>query len=168
MTDPKAPKTTSAQRQAALRQRARSLAYGLDDDDIRTAPDTALLEALPIAYRARQTAPIEGIVVELLHRLGRHVKIIPVEPPDVTVTRRGYPPADPPVSSVTVTTTPEPTPEPKSRRSYPIEVQRMAVGMADAGITSREIVDAIKAMVGRAPAVSNVQKLLKGWRAALD
>ncbi len=155
MTDStKTPKTTSAQRQAALRQRARSLAYGIDDDDIRTAPDTALLEALPIAYRNRQSATVEGIVVELLLRLGRNVKILPVDPPDVTVTPE---PIEEEVEPVTVTVT---------SRGYPVEVQRLAVDMADQGKSSREIVEVIRGKVGRAPDPSNMSKLIKGWRKA--
>jgi hypothetical protein len=161
MTDStKAPKTTSAQRQAALRQRARSLAYGLDDAQIRTAPDTAILEAVAIAFRNRQSAVLEDLAVELLLRLGRHVKIIPVDPSSVTVT------PDSPVSTVTVTQT-ETTPGTKTRRGYPVEVQRLAVDMADQGKSSREIQAAITAMVGRAPDTRNVAKIIRRWRSAI-
>jgi hypothetical protein len=55
-----------------------------------------------------------------------------------------------------------------TRRSYPVEVRRLAVAMADAGKSSREIVEAIREKVGRAPDVGNVKKLIKGWRSALD
>ncbi|SDX69201.1 hypothetical protein [Thiocapsa roseopersicina] len=149
MTDStKAPRTTSAQRQAALRQRARSLAYGIDDEDIRSAPDTALLEALPVAFRNRQTAPIEAIAIELLLRLGRQVKIIPVEPSSVTVT---------PIDA---------TSGASATRGYPIEVQQLAVDMAAQGRSSPEIHKAILAMVGRAPAVSNLSKAIRRWQSA--
>ena len=164
MTDPKSPKTTSAQRQAALRQRARSLAYGFDDDDIRTAPDTALVEALAIAYRARQTAPIEGIAVELLHRLGRAVTVTKTEgsvtgtaqtevEPEIPQHFAEVEPAQTEVAPVTVTD-----------RGYPSEVRRMALGMADEGKSSREIADAIKAKLGRCPDVRNMAKLVRRWR----
>lgn len=167
MTDPtKTPRTTSAQRQAALRQRARALALGIDDEDIRAAPDSALLEAIGVAYRNRQSATVEGIVVELLLRLGRNVRIIPVDPPDVTVTPE---PIEEEVETDNVTVTqPEPITVTVTRRSYPTEVQRLAVAMADEGKSSREIVEAIKAEVGRAPDVRNMAKLIKSWRSTVD
>jgi hypothetical protein len=55
-----------------------------------------------------------------------------------------------------------------TRRSYPIEVQQLAIDMADAGRSSREIVEAIREKVGRAPDTRNMAKLIKNWRAALD
>lgn len=83
---PKTPKTTSAERQAALRQRARALAHGLDDADIRSAPDTALLEALPIAFRMRQTVVVESVLVDLLRRLGVEVTVTRVKPKEAVET----------------------------------------------------------------------------------
>ncbi len=145
------------------------MAYGIEEDDIRSAPDTALLEAVGIAYRLRQTAVVENIMVDLLRRLGVTVTVTHVRPVEELTT-----------SAVTVTPEPiEPIPDLEktsdlnpvsvtvTRRGYPIEAQQMAVGMADEGKSSREIVAAIEELVGRAPAVSNLQKLIKGWRAAL-
>lgn len=164
----KTPKTTSAQRQAALRQRARSLAFGIEDDDIRSAPDTALLEALPIAYRLKQAAVVETIMVDLLRRLGVAVTVTHVKPIEELKTSAVTVTPDPPAQPVTVTSEPiEEKVEPKTRRSYPIEVQRLAVGMADEGKSSREIAAAIEDRVGRAPDVRNMAKLIQRWRSAL-
>jgi hypothetical protein len=83
MAAPKTPKTTSAQRQAELRRRARSLAYGLDDDEIGKAADSTLLEAIPQAYRLKQSVVIETIAAEPVRRLrarqlsAQHVTVTP-------------------------------------------------------------------------------------------
>ena len=51
-------------------------------------------------------------------------------------------------------------------RGYPVEVQRMAVALADAGQSAREIREAIIAAVGRAPDTNNMAKLVRRWREA--
>jgi hypothetical protein len=55
-----------------------------------------------------------------------------------------------------------------SRRSYPIEVQMMAVKLTDEGLSSREVREAILRDQGRAPSVSNMAKLVKRWREAAE
>jgi hypothetical protein len=165
MTDSKQrPKTTSAQRQAALRQRARALAQGLDEARMRSAPDTALLEALPAAYRLKQAAVIEDLVIELLRRLDVHVTLVRVNPPAATVPAAV---SDPEVPDETVTVT-QSSETKVSTRTYPVAVQRMAVELADRGATSREVREAILKAEGRAPASSNLAKMLRLWRSALS
>jgi hypothetical protein len=157
MTDTNAPKTTSAQRQAALRQRARALAYGLDDAQIRSAPDTAILEAVAIAFRNRQSAALEDLAVELLRRLDRHVAVTKIDPPPI------------PAPAVTVTQALPETPVTErkpSAREYPADVRRMALKMRDEGAKTGDTDEAVKAAVGRSPGCSNLAKLLRQWREA--
>lgn len=131
---------------------------------MRSAPDTALLEALPAAYRLKQAAVIEDIGIELLRRLDVHVKLVRVDPPAATVPAALINPEDPD-ESVTVTQSSETKISP---RTYPVAVQRMAVELADNGATSREVREAIQKAEGRAPESSNLAKMLRLWRKALS
>lgn len=131
---------------------------------MRSAPDTALLEAFPAAYRLRQAAVIEDIVIELLRRLDVHVKLARVDPPAATVPAAE---SDPQVPGETVTVT-QSSETKVSTRTYPVAVQRMAVELADSGATSREVREAIQKAEGRAPESSNLAKMLRLWRKALS
>ncbi len=145
----KTPKTTSAQRQAALRQRARALAYRIEDDDIRTAPDTAVLEAVGIAYRLRQAAVVENIMVDLLRRLGVTVTVTHVRPVEelttsaVTVTPE-------PIEPIPVTVTPDPAP------ATDRDTRIMTLHMA--GESKRSIARAVGCSDG------TVRNVIKSWR----
>ncbi len=169
--------TTSAQRQAALRQRAREIAFGIDDDAVRAAPDSVLVEGLAMAYRAKQVAPVEAIAAELLLRLGKvEPRSVTVTAPDpVTVTQ---PPATEQPRIVTVTppetppgpvtvTPPETVTATKPPRHFSREARLLGIRLADAGKPSGEICAAIEAAHGKAPDPTNLAKLLRGWRKAV-
>lgn len=135
--------TTSAQRQAALRQRAREIAFGIDDDAVRAAPDSVLIEGLAMAYRAKQAAPVAAIAAELLLRLGRDKPVTVTAPDPVTV-------------------------KPKHRRFYPPEIQAIALRMEDAGARTADIRDAVEAAHGTAPKGGNLRTLMIGWRSRAE
>ncbi len=119
------------------------------------AADSLVIEALLYSYRRKLPHDFKALSAELLRRL---------QAARVTVTQTEE---VEPVSAPVTVTTPEPTPESKTRRSYPIEVQRLAIDMADRGKSSREIQAAIMERCGRAPAVSNLAKLIKNWRSTV-
>ncbi|EGV18780.1 hypothetical protein [Thiocapsa marina] len=176
MTDSTTPKTTSAQRQAALRRRASELAYGLDDSEIGKAADSTLFEAIPQAFRLKQSVAIESIAAELVRRLrARSVTVTTPEAPEVTVTIPEPPPVtvtEPQPKRVTVTSQTDQATVglhgvTVTKRGYPPAVKQMAIGMLDAGASSRDVCEAIQAAHGKAPDVSNLARLARGWRETL-
>ncbi|UHD17390.1 hypothetical protein [Thiocapsa bogorovii] len=162
----KRPARTGAQRQRELRIKALELLSG-DEDAIAAAPVSAILEAIAPAFRKGDPFAVADLVNELLRRMDtpHRFKLTWIDLDRVTVTQQPEPETAPRI--VTVTTQSETPPGPKPARGYSPEVRRMALSMADAGISSREIVDAIKAAHGKAPDLSNMAKLLRQWRATL-
>jgi hypothetical protein len=60
-------------------------------------------------------------------------------------------------------------PEPVTvTRGYPTDIKRLAVKLADEGQPTAEIRAAILAAHGKAPDISNLARLVRQWRAALD
>ncbi len=170
MTDPQAtkrPARTGAQRQRERRIKALELLSG-NEDAIAAAPVSAILEAIPPAFRRSDPFAVADLVNELLRRMDtpHRFKLTWIDPDRVTVTPQPEPETAPRI--VTVTTQPETPPEPKPARGYSVEVRRLALDMADQGRSSREIVEAIQAAHGKAPDLSNMAKLLRQWRAAPD
>lgn len=164
---PKRPARTPAQRRADLRARAATMLMDNNESALLQAADAVVIEALLHSYRRKLPHDFAALSAELLRRLqAARVTVTPIpEPIEVKVEPTPEPEA------VTVTKpepTPEPTPAPVTvTRGYPIEVQRLAVQMADADAPSRDIRAAIMERLGRAPSVSNVAKLVSRWRAAL-
>ena len=163
-TPTKRPARTPAQRRADLRARAVTLLMD-DEASLLQSADSLVIEALLHAFRRKLPHDFDTLAAELRRRIDQRRE-------SVTVTKAMDIDAEDQAEAVTVTTpepTPETTPAPVTvTRGYPIEIQRLAVGMADDGKSSRQIHDEIMGRLGRAPSVSNVAKLVKSWRASIE
>jgi hypothetical protein len=154
----KRPARTGAQRQRELRIKALDLLSG-DADAMASAPVSAILEAIAPAFRKGDPFAVADLAAELLRRMDtpHRFSLTWVNPETVTVTA--------PHEPVTVTKQPEPV---TVTRGYPTDIKRLAVKLADEGQPTAEIRAAILAAHGKAPDISNLARLVRQWRAALD
>lgn len=139
---------------------------------MNTLPDSALLEALRLAYGAQSTYGMAGAVRELFERANARGARDPLEPSfkriePVTVAKNDDTAPAPEPVTVAETKPAKPTEPPSNARGYPPEVKARAVALADAGTPTREIHAAIMAECGRSPDSSNLARLIRQWRAAM-
>lgn len=159
MTDPtKRPARTGAERQRELRTKALDLLSG-QAGAMASAPVSAILEAIAPAWRKGDPFTVADLANELLRRMDtpHRFKLTRIDPEPLTITAKP--------EAVTVTKAPDPV---TVARGYPSDIKRLAVKLADEGKSTAEIRAAILAAHGKAPDISNLARLARAWRAALD
>lgn len=180
-----------AERMARTRLKARE-AMSATHPDLTDVSDTGLFEALRVSYKRGLTWDMALVVEELYRRVnpraatgqslevtftatvaapdaGEDARVTTLEPETVADNRSTDAGTDSPTVSensdaVTETTTSTTKPP----RAYPTDIKRLAVELADQGKPTAEIRAAILAEHGKAPDISNLARLVRQWREALD